>query len=67
MKFRISVFRDQHGCYKAVCPALPGCDVHGETREATAGRIEETIRGYIAALSDFVLDRVEHECLEVGR
>ena len=61
MKFSISMFQDSRGGYKAVCPALPGCQGQGTTRAQAAGSIDEAIRGYIAALSNFVPDRVEHE------
>ena len=65
MKFSIRVLQDQYGTHKAVCPALPGCEARGNTRAQAAGSIDEAIRGYIAALNNFVPDRVEHEFLDV--
>lgn len=34
----------------ADCPRLPGCLSQGKTKEEAVANIQETIRGYIAAL-----------------
>ena len=65
MKLCIRVTHNENGDYTAICPSLPGCVCRGETREQATEKLDEAIRGYIAALSNFVPDRVEHEVLEV--
>ena len=54
MKIRISIILNESGGYTAICPALPGCKCQGKTREEVWEKINETIFGYIASLSDFV-------------
>jgi len=65
MKLCVKLYRDSNGYYIAQCPSLPGCFAIGKTREEANQKIDDAIRGYIAALSDFVPERLEHEVLEV--
>jgi predicted RNase H-like HicB family nuclease len=64
MKVCIRVVRDKSGGYTAMCPSLPGCVSHGKTREEAAERLVESIRGYIAALSNFVPERLDYEIVQ---
>jgi len=61
MKLRIKIVRNEAGEYMASYPSLPGCVSRGRTAKQAAERLAESIRGYIAALSNFVPDRVEYE------
>ncbi len=64
MKVCVRIRHNEHGGYTAVCPSLPGCVSFGETREQAEQRLEEAIRGYIAAVSNFVPERLTHEVVE---
>ncbi|MFP4105562.1 MAG: type II toxin-antitoxin system HicB family antitoxin [Phycisphaerae bacterium] len=65
MKVCIRLVRNEFGGYTAKCPTLPGCVSTGETREEAQQRLDEAIRGYIAAVNNFVPERLDHEVLEV--
>jgi predicted RNase H-like HicB family nuclease len=38
---------------------------HGQTREEATVKLDDAIRGYIAAMSNFIPERVDQEVLEV--
>lgn len=65
MKLSIRIFQQEDGTYVAVCPSLPGCRSRGQTREQAAERIDDAIRGYLAAVGDFVPERLHQEYTEV--
>jgi predicted RNase H-like HicB family nuclease len=65
MKLAVRINHTEEGRFVAVCPSLPGCKTYGQTREEAQQRINEAIKGYIAAMSDFVPENVEHEVVEV--
>jgi len=65
MKVCIRIIQNEAGGYTAACPTLPGCVSVGPTREQAEQRLEEAIRGYIAALGDFVPESLTHEVVEV--
>ena len=65
MKLCIRITVDGDGNYTAVCPSLPGCSCRGRTREEAKERLNEAIRGYIAAVSNFVPENLTHEVVEV--
>lgn len=69
MKICISIRKTETGWYTAVCPQLPGCLSRGQTCAEAVVRIEDAIRGYFAAVGDFVPENVEHELVgaEVGQ
>jgi len=64
MKVCIRILQDDRGGYMAVCPSLPGCMSRGETREQAREKLNEAIRGYIAAVSNCVPETVVHEVVE---
>ena len=65
MKLSIQVVRNDHGDYTAVCPSLPGCLCKGDTREEACDKLDDVIRGYIAAVSNFVPENLTQEVVEV--
>ncbi|MDY6913042.1 MAG: type II toxin-antitoxin system HicB family antitoxin [Planctomycetota bacterium] len=66
MKVCVRILQDSRGGYTARCPSLPGCISHGQTRAEACEKLDEAIRGYIAAVSNFVPERlVVNEVLEV--
>ena len=65
MKLIVHVDRNEQGSYVAVCPTLPGCRSSGKTRQDAIERLDDAVRGYIAAVSNFVPERFEHEIVEV--
>lgn len=65
MRLSVRIFRNENGGYTAVCPSLPGCMCRGETREETMSRIDEAVKGYIAALNNFVPENLVNEVIEV--
>ena len=64
MKLTVRIFDNTQGGYTAVCPSLPGCCSHGQTRQEARERLDEAIRGYFAAVNNFVPERVDQEFVE---
>lgn len=64
MKLCVRIITNDRGGYTALCPSLPGCISRGDTREEARDRLDEAIRGYIAAVSNFVPEHVVHEVVE---
>ena len=64
MKLCVKIIACDQGGFIAVCPSLPGCQSHGQTREEAQQRLDEAFRGYIAAMSNFVPENIEHELVE---
>jgi len=65
MKLRIRVEVNETGTFTAVCPSLPGCMCHGDTKQEAREKLDEAIRGYIAAVNNFVPEYVVQEVVEV--
>ena len=63
MKLCVRIIRDNRG-FTALCPSLPGCVSRGSTRNEARENLDEAIRGYIAALNNFVPERLDHEVVE---
>jgi len=59
MKLCIRIIPDEHGGYVAICPSLPGCKSRGSTRSEAQQRLDEAIRGYIAAVNNFVPEHLD--------
>ena len=64
MKLSVRIVTNERGGYTAVCPSLPGCISRGSTREEARAKHDEAIRGYIAAVSNFVPETVVQELVE---
>ncbi len=54
MKLSVKVVANENGGFTALCPSLPGCISRGPTQQLAAENIHEAIRGYLAAVSNFV-------------
>ena len=65
MKLSIKITLNDQGSYTATCPSLPGCMSKGQTKEQAKDKLDEAIRGYIAAVSNFVPENLSNELLEV--
>ena len=65
MKLSIRILRNETGGFSAVCPSLPGCKSCGQTRDEAREKLDEAIRGYIAAVSNFVPEHLEQEVVEL--
>ena len=65
MKLRIRIIENEDGRYTAVCPSLPGCQCLGTSRDEARKRLNEAIRGYVAAVSNFVPENLLKEVVEV--
>ncbi len=65
MKLAVRVAVSEKGGYMAMCPSLPGCVCWGNTHDEARKRLDEAIRGYIAAVSNRVLEDVASEVIEV--
>jgi predicted RNase H-like HicB family nuclease len=61
MKLSIRIVQNEQGQYTARCPMLPGCMCHGDTPKQAEERLDEAIRGYIAAMSNFVPEHLDRE------
>jgi predicted RNase H-like HicB family nuclease len=64
MKVTVRIFDNQQGGFTAVCPSLPGCCCRGITREEAKQKLDEAIRGYIAAVNNFVPENLVQEFVE---
>lgn len=64
MKLCVRIVRDKRGGFVAVCPSLPGCVTRGGTAEEARKRLDDAIRGYIAAVSNFVPEHLLEEVIE---
>ncbi len=65
MKLAVRIVTSERGGFVATCPSLPGCITWGVSREEARKKLDEAIRGYIAAVSNRVLDNVANEVIEV--
>ena len=65
MKLYVRVSRNDRGEFKASCPSLPGCTSRGVTREEACSKLDDAIRGYIAAINNFVPEHLKREVVEV--
>ncbi len=65
MKLRIRIIENEDGRYTAVCPSLPGCQSLGTSRDEARKRLKEAIRGYVAAVNNFVPENLLKEVVEV--
>lgn len=63
MKLSIRITQHEDGHYTAECPMLPGCTSRAPTPQQAEEKLDEAIRGYLAAMSNFVPDHVHHEVL----
>ena len=65
MKLCVRIHHDPRGDFVATCPSLPGCTSRGGTAEEARRALDDAIRGYIAAVSNFVPENVVEEVVEV--
>ena len=65
MRLAIRIVADEHGGYTAICPSLPGCMSRGTTRDEAKDRLDEAIRGYIAAVNNFIPENLVQQVIEV--
>ena len=65
MKLCVRIAPNDTGGYTAQCPSLPGCTVRGSTKAEVCERLDEAIRGYIAAVNNFVPEHLDHEVVEI--
>ena len=65
MKLSVRIFDDERGGFVAACPSLPGCSCRGKTREEAKRKLDEAIRGYLAAVGNFVPETVAQDFVEV--
>jgi predicted RNase H-like HicB family nuclease len=59
MRVRIEIKRTKQGDYKAACSFLPGCVARGRTPAEAKRRFTGAALGYMAAVGNFVPDRVD--------
>ena len=65
MKLCVRIVQDHRGRFTALCPSLPGCISRGLTRDEAREKLNEAIRGYIAALNNFIPENLMQEVVEV--
>ena len=64
MKLAVRIVNCEKGGYTAICPSLPGCVCKGNSREEARDMLDEAIRGYCAAVNNFVPENVDWEVVE---
>ena len=65
MKLGIRIIRNPRGGYTGVCPSLPGCVGCGKSDVEAKRALDEAIRGYMAAMNNFVPEYQLSEAVEV--
>lgn len=65
MRLNVKIIHNDQGDYTALCTSLPGCVSRGLTKEDAKKTLEEAICGYLAAIGNFVPERLHQELLEV--
>jgi predicted RNase H-like HicB family nuclease len=50
MKITVEIVQLSAGEYHAGCPALPGCEVSGQSRKEVMTKMAKAIQGYLASL-----------------
>jgi len=64
MKLCVRIVQDKRGGFVALCPSLPGCVSRGGTAEDARKRLDDAIRGYLAAVGNFVPENLVEEVVE---
>jgi len=64
VKLCICIREKQEGVFLATCPDLPGCKSCGHSPQEARDKIDEAIRGYMAAMNNFVPENLHHEVVE---
>lgn len=65
MKLAVKIVTSEKGGYMALCPSLPGCMCWGRSRDEARKKLDEAIRGYFAAVNNFVPENLAWEVIEV--
>ena len=65
MKLCVRIIENGRGEFTALCPSLPGCMCQAQSREEAFERLDEAIRGYMAAVNNFVPEDLTREVVEV--
>ena len=50
MNIVVRIARVSPGCYRAWCPALPGCNVHADSTAHAHKKIALAVHGYVESL-----------------
>lgn len=64
MKLCVRIVQNKRGDFVALCPSLPGCVSRGDTLEDARKGLDDAIRGYLAAVGNFVPENVLEEVVE---
>ncbi len=64
MKFSVQILASAKGGYTAVCLSLPGCAARAETREQAKKKLEDAVKGYLAAVGNFVPENLTEQLVE---
>ena len=59
MKLAVHITEGTSGTWSAWCPALPGCRVCGRSEQEVRGQVGDTVTGYLASVTNFVMNRGE--------
>ena len=66
MKLGIRIVKNDTGGFTAFCPSLPGCTSRGNSKYQARERLDDAIKGYLAAVSNFVPETcLEEDVVEV--
>ncbi len=64
MKFSVQILANAKGGFTAVCLSLPGCAARADSRELAKKKLEDAIKGYLAAVSNFVPENLTQQLVE---
>ena len=65
MKLAVKIITSEKGGYVAVCTSLPGFTCWGKSHDDALKKLDEAIRGYFAAVNNFVPENLDWEVVEV--
>lgn len=64
MKFSVQILVNPKGGFTAVCLSLPGCAARADTRELAKKKLEDAVKGYLAAVGNFVPENLAGQLVE---
>jgi predicted RNase H-like HicB family nuclease len=67
MNVTVRIARNTRGWYRAWCPALPGCMVHGRSHQEAAANLSRAIHAYVVNLNVVLPRELERKFLAEGR
>jgi len=62
MQMAVEIIQESQSCYRATCPAMPGCVAKAPTQNEAVARIKTLIKSYLCSLDISVPASIEAVC-----